>query len=425
MGAKSEGASRGPAGLPGGSWPPADRRPSASCGLVGRDIIRVSDLEREEMEALFCFADELSAAARDKSDICRGKVLAALFYEPSTRTRLSFETAMHRLGGDVISCADPSMTSAAKGETLADTVRIVEGYADVIVIRHPLEGSAAVAALYSKAPVINAGDGAHEHPTQTLLDLYTLRAERGKIEGTWVLLVGDLKYGRAAHSFAYGLALFGANIACVCPAGLEMEEQVRNRLTRIMGRAPLQFGSIERLESDEQLRAASEGKPMRLFDAIYVTRVQKERFRSPEEFEAARSSYSINVEVLRRAREDTVVMHPLPRVDELDYGLDSDPRAAYFRQASRGVPIRMALLAAILGKWDKPPAALSQARRAEQPPVNIEGAKCQNPRCITTQERHLAPEFRQIEGAVCCAYCERPIGQGPGVRGQGPGRVDR
>jgi aspartate carbamoyltransferase catalytic subunit len=386
---------------------------------VGRDIIRVSDLEREEMEALFSLADELTPTARQKSDHCRGKILAALFYEPSTRTRLSFETAMHRLGGDVISCADPSMTSAAKGETLADTVRIVEGYADVIVIRHPLEGSAAVAALYSRAPVINAGDGAHEHPTQTLLDLYTLRAERGKIEGAWVLLVGDLKYGRAAHSFAYGLALFGANIACVCPSGLEMEDDVRKRLARISGRPPFESSSIEHLESDEDLRAASDGKPMRLFDAIYVTRVQKERFRSPEEFEAARSSYSINAEILRRARDDTVVMHPLPRVDELDYGLDSDPRAAYFRQASRGVPIRMALLAAILGKWDRPPVGLPEARQAEQPGVTVVDTKCANPRCITTQERHLAPEFRQIEGTVCCAYCERPIGQGTGDRAQG------
>jgi aspartate carbamoyltransferase catalytic subunit len=395
--------------------------------LAGRDIIRVSDLEREEMDALFSFADELAPVARGKSDLCRGKVLAALFYEPSTRTRLSFETAMLRLGGDVISCADPSASSAAKGETLADTVRIVEGYADVIVIRHPLEGSAAVAALYCNAPVVNAGDGAHEHPTQTLLDLYTLRAERGRIEGAWVLLVGDLKYGRAAHSFAYGLALFRANMACVCPPGLEMEGEVSKRLARISGRPALQFSSIEDLEKDEELRAASGGKPMRLFDAIYVTRIQKERFRSPEEFEAVRSSYSINAEVLRRAGDDTVVMHPLPRVDELDYGLDSDPRAAYFRQASRGVPVRMALLAAILGKSASPQPRGVGARHAvplhappEYPKVETPGLTCENPRCITGQERHLAPDFREIEGTVCCAYCERPIAldsAGPASRG--------
>jgi aspartate carbamoyltransferase catalytic subunit len=389
-------------------------------GLAGRDVISVFDLSNAEIEQLMDLADEMEKFSRGRTDVCSGKVMAALFYEPSTRTRFSFEAAMQRLGGGVITCAEAGTTSAAKGESLADTVRIVECYADVIVMRHPLEGSAALAAEYARAPVINGGDGAHEHPTQTLLDLYTLRKEHGGIRGASVLLVGDLKYGRAARSLAYGLARFGAQIICVAPQGLEMEARTAKRLAQL-GSPVRQYPSMEALAADDELRAAIAGAGggrgaarggasdvMALFDAIYVTRVQKERFPSAQAFEAVKSSYAITVEVLKRTRSDTLIMHPLPRVDELDYGIDADPRATYFRQAGYGVPMRMALLAAILGKAAKPvedPAW--HGRPLEAVPW---GGKCSNPRCVSTNERYAVPKFvREKQGdPILCAYCERP-----------------
>jgi len=383
-------------------------------GLAGRDVISVFDLSNVEIEQLMDLADEMEKFSRGITDVCGGRVMAALFYEPSTRTRFSFEAAMQRLGGGAITCAEAGTTSAAKGETLADTVRIVECYADVIVIRHPLEGSAALAAEYARVPVINGGDGAHEHPTQTLLDLYTLRKEHGAIKGARVLLVGDLKYGRAARSFAYGLARFGADIVCVAPPGLEMDAQMARRLAQL-GSPVRQYPSMEAVAADDELRTAFTGARggkrdvMAVFDAIYVTRVQKERFPSAQAFEAVKSSYAITMEVLKRTRSDTLIMHPLPRVDELDYGIDADPRATYFRQAGYGVPMRMALLAAVLGKAARPVADPAWRGRALEAAA-WEG-KCSNPRCVSTNERYVTPRFvRDADlNQVVCAYCERPV----------------
>jgi len=385
-------------------------------GLAGRDVISVFDLSNAEIEQLIVLADEMEKSARGRTDICEGKIMAALFYEPSTRTRFSFEAAMQRLGGGVITCAEAGTMSVAKGETLADTVRIVESYADVIVMRHPLEGSAALAAEYARAPVINAGDGAHEHPTQTFLDLYTLRKEHGRIEGAWVVLVGDLKYGRAARSFAYGLARLGANIVCVAPEGLEMGAQMAKRLEEL-GSPARQYPSLEALAQDRGLpdtmragRSRSGGSDvLALFDAIYVTRVQKERFPTTEAFERVKSSYAITADMLKRTRSDTLIMHPLPRVDELDYGIDADPRAAYFRQAAYGVPIRMALLAAILGK--APRAIEDEGWRGRVLEVVQREGKCANPRCVSNDERYASPKFvrEQATAEVVCAYCEQPV----------------
>jgi len=389
--------------------------------LVGRDLVSVFDFTNAEIEALFALADEMAQYVRSRTDAARGKLLATLFYEPSTRTRLSFEAAMLRLGGEVISCADVSATSVAKGETIADTVRIIESYADIIVMRHPLEGSAKVAADYASVPVINAGDGAHEHPTQTFLDLYTIRKEKGRIEDVWVALVGDLKHARTAHSLAYGLARFGAKIACVAPPGLELPAEITQRIGERYNAVTYEYRSLDELVADpdlvrkRQTGEAAEQLPLTsnaisLFDALYVTRVQRERFSSAEEFEVARSSYSITADVLRQARPDALVMHPLPRVDELHYDIDADPRAAYFRQAAYGLPVRMALIAAILGVADvKLPRAEAPERR---PPRHISapGVTCCNERCVTTQEPYLPSAFEPVGATgrkLRCAYCER------------------
>jgi aspartate carbamoyltransferase catalytic subunit len=309
----------------------------------------------------------------------------------------------------------------AKGETIADTVRIIESYADLIVIRHPLEGSARVAADYSQAPVINAGDGAHEHPTQTLLDLYTIRKEKGRIEGIWVALVGDLKHARTAHSLAYGLARFGAKIACIAPPGLELPNEVTDRIRERYGAATYEYRSLDEMVADPALirsgqaaagdrQLALTSNVMSLFDALYVTRVQRERFSSPQEFEAASHSYSITADILGRARPDTLVMHPLPRVDELHYDIDSDPRAAYFRQAAYGLPVRMALIAAMLGLVSVKAARGDAAERRPHRPITVPGVACSNPRCVTTQERYLAALFEPVGATgrkLRCAYCER------------------
>jgi len=392
--------------------------------LEGRDLVSIFDFSDAEIEAVFALADEMSEHTRGKVGLCDGLIMCTLFYEPSTRTRLSFEAAMVRLGGGVLSVADPAQISVAKGETIADTVRIVESYADLIVIRNPLEGSARAAADYASAPVLNAGDGAHEHPTQTLLDLYTLRREKGALRGLSVALVGDLRHGRTVHSLAFGLARFGAKITCVAPEGLEMPGPLLKRLEAQFGCTPAQHRSLDEIVTNRSALKRRAGRQkalaaevLSLFDAVYVTRVQKERFESQEAYERARSSYAITEEVLARARPDALVMHPLPRVDELSYDVDSDPRATYFRQAAYGLPVRMALLAAVLGRR---PARVRPSRAGEYKPRprrevdfrRLADVRCANPRCVTNHERYLQPQFLFAEydaKLVTCAYCDQEL----------------
>jgi aspartate carbamoyltransferase catalytic subunit len=392
--------------------------------LEGRDFVSIFDLSDREMEAIFDLADEMDEHKDVGLKMADGSILCTLFYEPSTRTRLSFEAAMERLGGRVISVADAGSTSVAKGETIADTVRIIESYADIIVVRHPLEGSARVAAEYASVPVINAGDGAHEHPTQTLLDLYTIRREKGRFRDLSVALVGDLRYGRTVHSLAFGLARFGANVTLVSPPGLEMPAQLVERLRREFDCTPTQYHSLADVVTDpESLKRRKGGQKalatevLATFDAVYVTRVQKERFDSDEAYQAAKQGYAITREVLSRARSDALVMHPLPRVDELAYELDRDPRAVYFRQAAFGLPVRMALLAALLGKR---PAKVKRARKGDYRPEprrevdfrKMAQLKCPNPRCVTNHEAYLRPQFTFVKHAadtVACAYCEHEV----------------
>jgi aspartate carbamoyltransferase catalytic subunit len=357
--------------------------------MTGLDLISIRDLSNTAIESLFEVAAGFATTTHKRLELAHDAVLTTLFYEPSTRTRMSFEAAMLRLGGQVISMADPGASSAAKGETLADNVRIVESYADVIALRHPREGAAKVAADFSSVPVINGGDGPREHPTQTLLDLYTIFQEKGRLAGVTVALCGDLKHGRTVHSLAQGLARFGARVVCIAPAGLELPASLQAMLASQYGMACIPAHSLE-----SPLLAEC--------DVLYVTRIQKERFADPLEFEQARSSYMVSRDTLIRAREDAIVLHPLPRVDELDFSLDGDPRAAYFRQAAYGVPVRMALIAALLGL--KTVADLRPVADTASP---TPGFKCDNPRCITAAERGIPPATTRFpDGALRCAYCE-------------------
>lgn len=352
------------------------------------DLISIRDLSNTAIESLFEVASSFNGT-RKRLSLAKDAILTTLFYEPSTRTRMSFEAAMLRLGGQVISMADPAASSAAKGETLADTVRIVESYADVIALRHPREGAAQVAANFSAVPVINGGDGAREHPTQTLLDLYTIFREKGRIAGVTVALCGDLKHGRTVHSLAQGLARFGARVVCIAPTGLELPAGLRAMLSAQHG---LHCEHADSLASPLLAEC----------DVLYVTRIQKERFADPLEFDRVRSSYMVSRDTLTRAREDAIVLHPLPRVDELDFSLDGDPRAAYFRQAAYGVPVRMALMAALLGL--APVADLRPTVNAASP---TPGFQCDNPRCITRAEHDVPPMTTTFaDGALRCAYCE-------------------
>ena len=364
--------------------------------MIRRDFISIRDLSNTAILGLFDLAAEFAASARQRMTLAHDAIMAALFYEPSTRTRMSFEAAMLRLGGQVITMADPGASSAAKGETLADTVRIVEGYADVIVLRHPREGAAQMSAELVEAPVINAGDGAREHPTQTLLDLYTIFAEKGRLRGVTVALCGDLKYGRTVHSLVQGLARFGAHMICVAPRGLELPEQFRRQLTTQYGVEIAQYDSLETA-------------PLGECDVLYVTRLQKERFMDAGEFERARSTYQVSRRTLTRVREDAIVLHPLPRVDELDYSLDGDPRAAYFRQAAYGVPVRMALIAALLKLHSVPGFAdeVNESAGEWQPLPAQQPFRCANARCITNDEPAVAPRaLTRADGARRCAHCD-------------------
>ena len=398
--------------------------------LEGRDLTSIFDFSDREIEAVFDLADEMSKHTRGRLGLADGKIMSTLFYEPSTRTRLSFESAMLRLGGEVISVADTTVTSVKKGETIADTVRIIESYADIIVIRNPLEGSARVAADYASIPVINAGDGPHEHPTQTLLDLYTIRREKGKLRDVNVALVGDLRFGRTVHSLAFGLARFGAKVTCVAPRGLEMPAHLLARLDKEFGCRPAQYQSLAEIVTNAEVVKRRPGRQralasevLTLFDAVYVTRVQKERFESEEAYRAATGSYAITEEMIRRARPDALVMHPLPRVDELAYGIDRDPRAIYFRQAAYGVPVRMALASALLGLRA---VRIGKARKGEYKPKprrevdfrKFSNVRCSNGHCVTNHETYLAPQFNFVDyapGAIACAYCEHEMPMPAGV----------
>ena len=311
----------------------SDRVKGAEVGFT--HIVEVSQFDRSDLEAIFHHAEFMRSLPRPGNRL-PGRILATIFYEPSTRTRLSFESAMLRLGGSVITTENArEFSSAIKGETVEDTIRIVEGYADAIVIRHYEQGAASRAAVVSSVPVLNAGDGPGEHPTQALLDLYTMRHELGRIDNLKVALVGDLKYGRTARSLALLLReTEGAEIFFVSPESAPMGDDIREALTA----AGIPF------HDETDLNAVLPN-----VDVVYQTRIQKERFESAEAYESAKGTYIISQESMKRMRPDAILLHPLPRVDEIAVAVDADPRAAYFRQAHNGVFIRMALLDLVMG----------------------------------------------------------------------------
>jgi aspartate carbamoyltransferase catalytic subunit len=299
----------------------------------GRDIISIEDFSRQEIDYILDVSQSMEPLASKGSDMLKGKILATLFFEPSTRTRLSFEAAMLKLGGSNIGFADADVTSVKKGESLADTIRTVENYADVIALRHSLEGAAKLAAEFSKVPIINGGTGAEEHPTQAFTDLYTMRREKGGIDGLKVALVGDLRYGRTVHSLAYALAMYKIELFLVSPETLRMRKDVLQTIKNKISVA--EDGKLEDI--------------MPQIDVLYVTRIQKERFPDATEYAKVKGAYKIDSKTLKNAKKDMIILHPLPRVDEISAEVDVTPQARYFKQVWNGIVVRMALLALVLG----------------------------------------------------------------------------
>jgi carbamoyl-phosphate synthase/aspartate carbamoyltransferase/dihydroorotase/carbamoyl-phosphate synthase/aspartate carbamoyltransferase len=307
-------------------------------GFTGQDVLSVAQFDPARLDYIFARAREMRDMVERVGavDLLKGAVLACLFYEPSTRTSASFIAAMERLGGSVIPITQGvQFSSVSKGETLADTIRTLEQYADVIVLRHPEIGSAQVAADYAAVPVINAGDGAGEHPTQALLDLFTIKEELGRIDGLKIAMVGDLRYGRTVHSLTRLLTQYNVSLRFVSPEMLRLPLTIMNEV--------IDAGLAVRETHDVADVIANA-------DVLYVTRVQKERFTDLAQYEEVKNHYEITPELMSRAKEKIIVLHPLPRVGEIHYAVDSDPRAAYFRQVKNGMFIRMALLAAVLGR---------------------------------------------------------------------------
>ncbi len=304
--------------------------------LKGRSLIEPMDLTLEELDEILDLADQIIASPSEFADVCKGRVLGTLFYEPSTRTRLSFEAAMLRLGGSVMGFSSGESSSAAKGESVADTIKTVACYADIAAMRHPKEGAPKVAAMNTDMPVINAGDGGHQHPTQTLTDLLTIRSLKGKLNNFTIGICGDLKFGRTVHSLIKALSRYeNVKFVLISPEELRIPEYIREE---ILVRNGIEFEEVERLEN-----------VMEELDVLYMTRVQKERFFNEADYIRLKDSYIVNNEKLEKAKSDMIILHPLPRVNEISVEVDSDPRACYFKQAKYGMFVRMALIMKLLG----------------------------------------------------------------------------
>ncbi|WP_156625817.1 aspartate carbamoyltransferase [Clostridium tertium] len=303
--------------------------------MTKKHLIDPMDFSKEELEEIFNLAHQIIANPKEYSNVCDGKILATLFYEPSTRTRFSFEAAMMRLGGKILGFSEPNSSSTAKGETLADTITMVSIYADIIAMRHPKEGAARLASMYSEVPVINAGDGGHQHPTQTLTDLLTIKSLKEGLNNHVIGLCGDLKNGRTVHSLIKAMSRYeGTKFILISPKELSIPTYIREE---VLLKNNVEFREVEKLEDViEEL------------DILYMTRIQKERFFNEEEYLRLKDSYILDVEKMKLAKDDMIVMHPLPRVNEIDIEVDKDKRASYFKQAEYGMYVRMALIAKLL-----------------------------------------------------------------------------
>lgn len=354
-----------------------------------RSLIDILDLSTGELDELIAIAMDIIAHPENYRESCRYKKLATLFFEPSTRTRLSFEAAMLELGGSVIGFSQASSSSASKGESMADTAKIVSNYADIMAIRHPKEGAPYVAAQAATVPVINAGDGGHQHPTQTLADLLTISREMGRLDGLTIGLCGDLKYGRTVHSLIEAMSRYPGNrFVLISPPELRLPEYVRQGV--------LEKGGI----SYEEVFSMEDAMPE--LDVLYMTRIQQERFDDPREYERLKDSYVLTPEKMTAAKEKMCVLHPLPRVNEISVKVDDDPRAAYFRQALNGKYMRMALILKLLREAEKNP-------RRDSPDTTgwIYDRVCHNPKCICQTEQELPHIFRREDGVLRCLYCEQ------------------
>lgn len=300
-----------------------------------RHLIEPEDFTKEEIEKLVTLGQEIYNNPKEYSDLCKGKILASLFYEPSTRTKFSFDSAMLRLGGDIIGFADANTSAAKKGESIADTIRVMGYYADIIVMRHPKEGAPKLASMYSEVPVINAGDGGHQHPTQTLTDLLTIQVYKGKLDGHTIAFCGDLKYGRTVHSLIKTMARFNAKkFILISPDELRLPSYLKRQLTD-------QY-NVEIQEVNHMDEAIDQ------IDILYMTRIQKERFFNEEDYLKLKNSYILTNEKLKNAKDDMIIMHPLPRVNEISYEVDSNKRSVYFEQSKLGVYVRMALITKLM-----------------------------------------------------------------------------
>lgn len=383
-----------------------------------RNLVSFSDLSEQDLELVLDTAEQMAEAigfgGKGEPSLAQplDRILGTAFFEPSTRTRLSFEAAMLRLGGQTLGFAEATSTSAAKGESVADTVQIMSAYCDIIVMRHPLAGAAKVAAGAAEVPFINGGDGAREHPTQTLTDLFCIRREFGTLSGLKVGLCGDLKYGRTVHSLAPVMAQMGSEIVCIAPELLKMPERYLAEVEGVSGSRPCETEALEEVIGE--------------LDVLYMTRIQSERFEKEErkKCEQVAGVYVLTPEMMAGAKEEMRVLHPLPRVEEISVAVDADPRAAYFRQAAGGVPVRMALIALLLELPQFQPAAKgiglgkpARATKAEEeviaprpePTVASVAGCCRNEKCITNSENEpVEAEFIQAaDGRIICAYCEQ------------------
>lgn len=355
-----------------------------------RSLIDIHDFSTAEIDELIATANDIIANPSAYSEKCRGKKLATLFYEPSTRTRLSFEAAMMELGGNVIGFSEAASSSASKGESVADTAKVMSAYADIIAMRHPQEGAPYVASRNATVPVINAGDGGHNHPTQTLTDLLTISREKGRLHDLTVGFCGDLKYGRTVHSLIAALARYeNVKIVLISPRELTIPSYVRYE---VLNKNGMEYTETTDLEG-----------AMPSLDVLYMTRIQRERFEEEADYERLKDSYILTEEKLKNAKGDLAILHPLPRVNEISVKIDSDPRACYFKQVYNGKYIRMALILRLLGEADRviPP------EKRENMLVNQ--LVCSNKRCITQTEQELDQLFKVTdpEAGVCrCVYCE-------------------
>ena len=357
-----------------------------------RSLINILDLSVEELDALISTAKDIIAHPEAYWDKCAHKKLATLFYEPSTRTRLSFESAMIELGGQVIGFSEASSSSAAKGESMADTAKIISCYADIMAIRHPKEGAPFVASQAASIPVINAGDGSHNHPTQTLADLLTISREMGRLDNLTIGLCGDLKYGRTVHSLVEAMSRYeNIRFVFISPKELKLPGSIRYN---VLEKLHIPYTELTSLED-----------AMGELDVLYMTRIQRERFDDPWEYERLKDSYVLDTEKMKLAKDNMCVLHPLPRVNEISVKVDDDPRAAYFRQALNGKYMRMALILKLLEEARENPA---------KQPLEVEGLEydrvCRNPKCISQTEQELPQLFRCTDKAADihrCIYCEQ------------------